>query len=271
MKKLKKYLSLGVVVLVSLCTKLEVSAATMDEIDSNLLSRGYPKLVIDSLDNDSKSRIYEDSDLEFIGASILYYNEDNQEFNELEIQKDGRIIGDMTKGQISTNDLSLIWNYSASYLSNPKRLNYIDVTYSYNWKKLPLFRWQDPIAVSWDGSKFKIKSNSFKKTDYYDTSTITGKIHSYESGYASGSTNGVTWYADLKGHVIANPIRLYGNANFKLEPTSTTTSGSTTIYGHYVHPTASGSASIGIKDYGSFSVNVGGGYDERGNQTTVKY
>ena len=92
MKKLKKYLSLGVVVLVSLCTKLEVSAATMDEIDSNLLSRGYPKLVIDSLDNDSKSRIYEDSDLEFIGASILYYNEDNQEFNELEIQKDGRII-----------------------------------------------------------------------------------------------------------------------------------------------------------------------------------
>lgn len=71
--------------------------------------------------------------------------------------------------------------------------------------------------------------------------------------------------------MIANPIRLYGNANFKLEPTSTTTSGSTTIYGHYVHPTASGSASIGIKDYGSFSVNVGGGYDERGNQTTVKY
>ena len=46
MKKLKKYLSLGVVVLVSLCTKLEVSAATMDEIDKALEIVGLDNTVI---------------------------------------------------------------------------------------------------------------------------------------------------------------------------------------------------------------------------------
>ena len=160
-------------------------------------------------------------------------------------------------------------------------MNYIKVTYNYNWTNLPFFRWQDPVSVSWDNSKFEMADNSFSKVDKYDgyvtdsAGNIYGpyinQIHSSESGYASASNAGVTWYADLKGYVGVNPTKLYGYGTFKLNPKSSTSSGSSTLYGHYVHPTTSASLSVNIASYGSFSVSGGSGYDERGNQRTLSW
>lgn len=90
--------------------------------------------------------------------------------------------------------------------------------------------------------------NSFSKVDKYDGYVIgpngellgpyTNQTHSSENGYANASNAGVSWYADLKGYIGVQPTKLYGSGTFKLAPKSTTTSGSTTLYGHYVHPKA---------------------------------
>ena len=147
---------------------------------------------------------------------------------------------------------------------------------------MPFFRWQDPIAVSWDDSLFEMKDDSFYKIDKYDgyyinTSgaptgeTFTGAIKSEEYGYGSGYSSGVTWYADLRGYdILYVADALYGHGEFTLEK-KTSATGSSKIYGHYVHPTASTGASISIPKFGSFSVSCGGGYDERGNQKTFNY
>ena len=82
---------------------------------------------------------------------------------------------------------------------------------------------------------------------------------------------GVSWYADLKGYIGVQPTKLYGSGTFKLAPKSTTTSGSTTLYGHYVHPKAELGLSVNVSSYGSFSISGGSNYDERGSQKTISW
>ena len=157
----------------------------------------------------------------------------------------------------------------------------IKVTYNYNWLNLPFFRWQDPTSVSWDDSKFQMTDNSFSKVDKYDGYVIgpngellgpyTNQTHSSENGYANASNAGVSWYADLKGYIGVQPTKLYGSGTFKLAPKSTTTSGSTTLYGHYVHPKAELGLSVNVSSYGSFSISGGSNYDERGSQKTISW
>ena len=96
----------------------------------------------------------------------------------------------------------------------------------------------------------------------------TNQTHSSENGYANASNAGVSWYADLKGYIGVQPTKLYGSGTFKLAPKSTTTSGSTTLYGHYVHPKAELGLSVNVSSYGSFSISGGSNYDERGSQKT---
>ena len=79
------------------------------------------------------------------------------------------------------------------------------------------------------------------------------------------------WYADLKGYIGVQPTKLYGSGTFKLAPKSTTTSGSTTLYGHYVHPKAELGLSVNVSSYGSFSISGGSNYDERGSQKTISW
>lgn len=185
------------------------------------------------------------------------------------------------RGQISTSDLSLSFTYSRSPAAKNTKLSYIKVTYNYNWLNLPFFRWQDPTSVSWDDSKFQMTDNSFSKVDKYDGYVIgpngellgpyTNQTHSSENGYANASNAGVSWYADLKGYIGVQPTKLYGSGTFKLAPKSTTTSGSTTLYGHYVHPKAELGLSVNVSSYGSFSISGGSNYDERGSQKTISW
>jgi hypothetical protein len=99
----------------------------------------------------------------------------------------------------------------------------------------------------------------------------TNQTHSSENGYANASNAGVSWYADLKGYIGVQPTKLYGSGTFKLAPKSTTTSGSTTLYGHYVHPKAELGLSVNVSSYGSFSISGGSNYDERGSQKTISW
>ena len=247
----------------------------LDGIDESLVVPNP----IDTMDEDTKMDIYNEGDIAFCGAVITYYDENSGTYSEIDVNEDGTYIA--PRGQISTSDLSLSFTYSRSPAAKNTKLSYIKVTYNYNWLNLPFFRWQDPTSVSWDDSKFQMTDNSFSKVDKYDGYVIgpngellgpyTNQTHSSENGYANASNAGVSWYADLKGYIGVQPTKLYGSGTFKLAPKSTTTSGSTTLYGHYVHPKAELGLSVNVSSYGSFSISGGSNYDERGSQKTISW
>lgn len=261
-----------------ICIPLNIFAAENNaiDIDSLLIERGYPQIVLDTMDDDTKLDIYNEN-VSFLGAIVSYYDEDNDLFIDIQINEDGSYIA--PRGQISTSDLSLSFTYSRSPSKPTTELSYIKVTYSYNWLNLPFWRWQDPVSISWDDSKFEMADNSFSKIDKYDGYIVdtngilygpyTNQIHSSENGYANASAAGVSWYADLKGYVGIQPTKLYGSCTFNLTPKSTTYSGSTTLYGNYIHPKADLGISVNVSSYDSFSISGGSNYDERGNQQTI--
>ncbi|MGL5253679.1 MAG: hypothetical protein ACRC9L_01460 [Brevinema sp.] len=248
----------------------EPATTSQDEMIATLITRGYPEIYLEHTSPSVIEELYETPDLIFEGAVITIYDEETGEFSDYEITPDGAT----TKGQIPTADLSLTWSVSKNNTSGTEHF----VKYSYNWTNIPFFRWQDPIAVSWDNSKFEMKDNSFYKVDKYDGfisgqgyyQEFTGEIKSEEYGYAKGFDSGVTWYADLVGYGAVNATKLYGHGSFVLRETGVAT-GTSTLYGHYVHPTASASLSVNISDYGSFSVSGGSSFDERGNQKTFSF
>ena len=275
MKAIQKVGSMALALVMALSLSAPAFAAEGSEsVDATLRSRGYPQVMLDNMSPTAKESLYEKDYLEFDGGIITTYDEESGQFVDYDIPADGV----MPIGQIPTSDLSLVWSIS----KNRNNSKEIFVQYSYDWLDMPFFRWQDPIAVSWDDSLFEMKDDSFYKIDKYDgyyinTSgaptgeTFTGAIKSEESGYGSGYSSGVTWYADLRGYdILYVADALYGHGEFTLEK-KTSATGSSKIYGHYVHPTASTGASISIPKFGSFSVSCGGGYDERGNQKTFRY
>ena len=272
---MKKLLSIILVLIMVFALAVTAFATGPSEVSEevmvqNLIERGYPAVYLEHTSYSAIKSLYEKPHLEFEGATITTYDENTGEFTDYEIPANGM----STRGQIPTADLSLTWSVSKNNTSGTEHF----VQYSYDWKNLPFFRWQDPIAVSWDSSKFAMKDNSFYKVDYYDgfftadgsSRPLKHEIKSEEYGYAKGFDAGVTWYADLVGHAGITATRLYGHGEFVLKEIGAA-SGSTVFYGHYVHPTASASLSVNISDYGSFSVSGGSSFDERGNQRTYTH
>ena len=239
-----------------------------DLIDAALETRGYPRLVLDSMNPKAKEAIYRNADLAFNAACIIVYDKETGRSQEHSIQAGQP----MPYGQIPTSDLGLAWVISTD------GEDYLNVQFSYEWHSIPAFRFQDPIALSWDGDKFAMVDDTFEKTDYYreyivdsvtgETSLSGVKIKSQENGYADGSDNGVAWYADLKGGL--NVAELYGEASVTLEKL-TSASGTSRMYGHYVHPTVSTGIRINVHGSGEFSVCGAEGYDGRRTQTSCSY
>ena len=222
-----------------------------ETMDAALVTRGYPRVVLDSMNPEAKESIYYNSDLTFNAACIIVYDEETGQSQDYVIQAGQPI----PYGQIPASDLGLAW-----IISNDGE-DYLNVQFSYEWYSTPVFRFQDPIALSWDGSKFAMVDNTFEKIDYYDdyvinpvtgeTTISCGNIQSHEAGYAQGSDDGVVWYADLKGGLsIAN---LYGEASLTLEKL-TSASGTSRMYCHYVHLIMPAGISVDIHGHGDFTV-----------------
>lgn len=248
----------------------EINDPSEEELDATLAQRGYPESMLNEINISQKLELYRDPDMNYVDSFTISYDEPANNSNS----------GIQPYGQISTSDLSLSFYISRS-LNDDNTLNKIFVQYSYNWKNIPVFRFEDCIAVSWNGDKFKMVDDTFYKVDKYsgtyvdangDTAYITDEYHSSDTGYARGSADGVSWYADLKGNTGTLIVtKLNGYGSFRLEPQPDVTipvGTTTTFYGHYVHPTVSIGASITIPGVGDFSVSGGGAYDERGSQRT---
>ncbi len=234
-----------------------------EDMDTVLQNRGYPQTLLNRMSPTAKISLYEKPELEFVGGTVTTAGSVGCEvFSE----------GGLSVGEIPTADLSLSWSISR----NRENEQELFLTYSYVWQDPPAFRWQDPIAVSWDDSLFEMKDDSFCKIDGYDSHRIGGRaayrsVQSSEKGYASGGNAGVTWYADLHGHDLLHPVdTLYGHGEFVLVQKADL-SGSSTIYGHYIHTKAGMGIGISVPGFGELSVSGSGACDGLGSQLTISF
>lgn len=183
------------------------------------------------------------------------------------------------RGQISTDDLSLVF-YISGVFNEDDEFEHLFVQFYYEWLNIPVFRYQDPIYVTWNEDKFRLEDDTFYKIDKYSGVMVntdgthiwyTDETKSLEEGYACASPSGVAWYADLTDSFGITITELYGYGCFRLVAAhdATITYGmSETLYANYVHPTFSFGASISVGALGSFDISCLGGYDERGTQKT---
>lgn len=58
-------------------------------ISAELLTRGYPQIVLDTMDYSTKVDLY-DEDVGFMGAVITYYDEETASFVDVDITETGR-------------------------------------------------------------------------------------------------------------------------------------------------------------------------------------
>lgn len=251
---------LGIVIVFSFSGIAFASEASL--IDDTLVSRGFPVAVVRSLKDEVKENLYTYGDT-FDSATLQYYNENTNQSTSYEFTETKQPI--MPRGQIQTAHLSLTW--IVTRVSGGKR-----ITFNYDWKTLPLNRWQDPVGVSWNPAIYELRGGSFRKVDKYvyhigASSTAYTGTQSDESAFANASSSGVTWYADLKGLSSSMPVtELYGYGEFILNEKA---SGGSYIYSNYVHKKIVGSLSMTIPNFGSFSVSGGASYDELGSQQYV--
>ena len=256
----------------AMCMGLAVPAVAaepeMERIENALLQQGYPQVYLDNISETVKESLFQKPDLEFAGATVATYCEATGEITCYDISEDGI----MPYGQIPSSDLTLTW--AIGRYSNGNVL----VSYSYTWNNPPVFRFQDPIGVSWDSSCFEMKDDSFYKVDKLKGFPNYGEgglgpietvTNSEAHSYANGSPSGVTWYADLPLNGAYLVDSLCGHGEFELIPKKTNFS--TVFYGHYVHNKLSVGLSMSVPGFGSFSVSGGGSYDELGNQRTYTY
>lgn len=227
-------------------------------IDNYLLSHGFTQSAIDIMLDEDKEFYYNE------GCTAIEITEFNYDENmDIISAKDLMESANCPQkfGQITSTTLSLVWYITKNSSGN------ICVEYTYVWNNVPISRYQDPIGISWDSSYLKLKDDSFSKADYYifvdNGGTKRSVLYSEEKGYASVNANGVIWYAKL---YPGKCISLRGRGRATLIPKKS--SGSTTLFGNYVHKKFTGSLSMSIPGFGNFSISGISSYDERGNQKT---
>lgn len=248
------------------------------DLDAALLEKGYPQVVLDSMDEDAKTDIYNEGNITFCGAVISFFDKTGSVLSEVIVSTDGSYA--VPVDQIDHASLSLSLVCSQVFSPQVSEPGQIKVTYSYEWLSLPLYRGQDRVCVLWDDSTFKMLDDNFSKTDKYDGyitigGIIVGKaanrIHSSENAYAAGGPTGAAWYADLKGYLGVWPSALYGYGTFKLVPASAPCSNSLTLQGRYLHLKKMPESRNTVITPDNLFTSGGREYDKYENQLTISW
>lgn len=258
-RKSKKVIS----ILLTLCLLISaypLQVMASESIDNQLINRGYPLKLIEIMLDEEKTDLIA-NDCYYDCANTYNYDEYGELINVINFDENAI----MTFGQIKTSHLSLTITKSKSGSNTV-------LTFNYDWKTLPLNRYQDPMSLAWDSSIFSYKSGSFKKVDKYSyvlgdgsNGQVYTATQSSETSYANGSSNYISWYADLKGYT-SNVIKLYGYGSLTLVPKKT--GKSTQIFGHYVHNKTGLSLSLSYGAAG-FSISGNSTYDELGTDISL--
>ena len=266
MKRRLACMGLAIVMCMSLCST--VFAANPNSIDEALSQRGIPQLILDRMSDDTKEHVYYNPSLEYGSSMCMSFNEETGDYS----------IVSPTSEHIPDDDLDLTFSFFYNTIGN--KINTIEVTFDYNWNNLPVFRWSDPIAVSWDDAKLRFVPDSFMKKDYVQYRDddmgllLAPRLKESSQSPLSTSEAGISWEANLAGNsTIMTTVALYGNAVFELEPQPELVpmkSINTTIHAKYVHPQVAVAMSIAVPKFGSFTVNGTGLYQSMAKAEYIK-
>lgn len=255
------------------CMLLSVGVTAYAEenlIDSVLLERGYPQIVLDTLCDEVKL-LYYNSEEEFAGAAIQYYREDSSEYTTITVDENGEYV--VPYGQISDDDMTV--SLVATKYSASNKLVQIQLTYNYSWENRPADRHEDAIAISWKDGYTMVDGGFYKanKYDYYTnvSGTLYSSTYDYSSNYMTGGPNGVDWGVPLAKDTLLDGISIvkyYGYGRVLLNADTPSATGTATFYATYVHTKTDVTVSFTYNDY-QITVNCPDDYDKLGTQKTV--
>ena len=267
----KKVFSIFCVVgtLISLLAFNVSATSEVTDAENELIERGYPQNLINKLCDEEKIRLASLDGYIYAGGAIVRFNETTGEGTIVDADDDTI----MPLGTIEDDELE----YSFTFSYSPTKQE-LDVSANYEWHYIPLFRYQDPVSVSWSStSGFSYEYNSFHKVDKADGYTkdpqgvvtyYNGHVHSESYVEYDSNSRGVMWFADLMGHQWFSATSLYGYGNFTLNCTSNPRG--KTLYFNYIHSKMLNSGDPYLDDDGVAKMN-GGSYDSMGNSVTISW
>lgn len=93
-KHFKKLVSVALTAVMALGMTTTAFANEKDtlNLDAALMEKGYPQIVLDTMDEDTKMDIYNEGDIAFCGAVITYYDENSGTYSEIDVNEDGTYI-----------------------------------------------------------------------------------------------------------------------------------------------------------------------------------
>lgn len=251
---LKKRILAAVLTFVLALTAFPVSVFASPSLDDQLRSRGYPHALIATMSDEEKQDIVTDD--AYYESSTIYSYDENGNLLSVQSYDEPSIT---PYGTISSSSLTLRITNSRNSTSTAKY-----ITFQYEWERLPLNRFKDPICVSWDENIFYMKTGSFRRVDQYERMQSNGIPYWVtfvdETSYSDSDENYVSWSADLKG-LSDTVVGLQGYGKFTLVPKKK--GQKTRIRAHYVHAKMVGSFSISYGGAG-FTVSGPSNYDEMG-------
>ena len=254
---LKKRILAALMTFVLALTAFPVSVFASPSLDDQLRCRGYPDALVATMSDEEKQDIIADD--AYYESSVTYSYDENGNLLSVQSYDEPTIT---PYGTISSSSLVLRITTSRNSTSTAKY-----ITLQYEWKRLPLNRFKDPICVSWDEDIFSLKidsSNPFKRVDQYERMPSKGLPYWVtfvdETSYSDSGDNFISWSADLKG-LSDIVVGLKGYGKFTLIPKKK--GQKTRIRAHYVHAKIAGSFSISYGGAG-FTVSGPSNYDEMG-------
>lgn len=173
-----------------------------------------------------------------------------------------------TFGEITTEDLTVILT-----LYNERTINdcfEVCVRLYYDWNKLPTWRLEDPVIISWDSDVFEYKEGTFNHEDHYYRN---GKDTTYMSGSAmENNLNTLVWKAALKtGYFLGiggKITKLYGFGEFYLKSFPYVSHIDTYVKAKYVH-SLTANAQVNVKN--SLGYSLSGSHDSASRNGTVQH
>ena len=218
-KTISLILALTMILALSVQSFAVEETASIEEMNTFLIDRGYPEHYLKSLIDIQVERLYD----MVVKEDAYFYG----------IEKGNQIFQEPAESRISAIpeselDFDILLSCTTESINNVQYVSQLIVNVDYEWTKLPSIRQDDGITVNWDSSYFNFDSRTaeFKAYDYAkdaDGNWLTYKSYSTPVEAELGGLGYITdiSYKDIYTGITRPAIGLRGSASFKLEPAVT--------------------------------------------------
>lgn len=187
---------------------LSLKASAVERVDSvvdedkveELVSRGFPQGVIETMDDAMIDKIYQkiqDDDIVNITSNQETY------FIEFPSDKTGGI---QTKGAIETSKLKIVADIM-NYADVSEKITGCDISLNYEWIVTPGTCSTDAITLGWDPGVFTYSGYMSGHNKVHNMGTGEEDYYNFISAASLANTGGIGWYAELMSPNISPKVQ----------------------------------------------------------------